>query len=373
MPRVLTITGFADVHALAIERAIRLQGGESTIWNISDFPRHQRISSLVDDAGESHVNVLQRDHSVITGPFDVVWNRRALSKNLYSEGLHEGDMDFVRHETTLFLRSLYLSSFRDAFWLNAPLNKFQADAKLAQILAAKACGLYVPPTLVSNDPEQVLAFVERYGWNVIVKSFHGHAWNVGGGPEEQLYVNYAARVKAEALTPEAIAACPAIYQRLVEKAFELRIVLCGESLMAIKIDSQIRQDTAIDFRSGQGTLPLSEYALPDDVQAKLIQFAKALGIVFGSIDAIITPNNEFVFLEVNEQGQFLWCELNNPDIPVTQFVTDFLMYGRADFRWERPERPMRLAEIEDAEFKHNFSHLMSQNEYAELNNKNGYG
>lgn len=39
-------------------------------------------------------------------------------------------------------------------------------------------------------------------------------------------------------------------------------------------------------------------------------------------------------------------------------------------RWERP---VRLAEIEDAELKNNLSHLTSQIEYAKLNDKNCYG
>ncbi|MEJ2669125.1 MAG: MvdD family ATP-grasp ribosomal peptide maturase, partial [Gammaproteobacteria bacterium] len=33
-----------------------------------------------------------------------------------------------------------------------------------------------------------------------------------------------------------------------------------------------------------------------------------LGLNFGCIDMILTPDDEFVFLEVNPNGQWLWVE-----------------------------------------------------------------
>ena len=33
-----------------------------------------------------------------------------------------------------------------------------------------------------------------------------------------------------------------------------------------------------------------------------------LGLEFGAIDLIITPQGNYVFLEVNGNGQFLWAE-----------------------------------------------------------------
>src|SRR5882672_6715415 len=40
--------------------------------------------------------------------------------------------------------------------------------------------------------------------------------------------------------------------------------------------------------------------------------AELLGLAFGCIDLIVTPEGEHIFLEVNEMGQFLWVEQDEP-------------------------------------------------------------
>ncbi len=52
---------------------------------------------------------------------------------------------------------------------------------------------------------------------------------------------------------------------------------------------------------------------------------KKLGLVFGCFDFIVTPDNEYYFLEINEQGQFLWIEEVNPDIKMLDAFVNFLI------------------------------------------------
>ncbi|WP_019217958.1 hypothetical protein [Legionella tunisiensis] len=53
---------------------------------------------------------------------------------------------------------------------------------------------------------------------------------------------------------------------------------------------------------------------------------KCLGIIFGCFDFIVSTDNELYFMEINEQGQFLWIEEINPEINMLetwiQFLTD---------------------------------------------------
>ena len=51
-----------------------------------------------------------------------------------------------------------------------------------------------------------------------------------------------------------------------------------------------------------------------------------LGIVFGSFDFIVTPDDEYVFLEVNEQGQFLWIEEYNASFHMLDLFVHFLIH-----------------------------------------------
>lgn len=50
-----------------------------------------------------------------------------------------------------------------------------------------------------------------------------------------------------------------------------------------------------------------------------------LGLLFGCIDLMVTPDDDYVFLEVNEMGQFLWIERANPDIRMLDTFCDFLI------------------------------------------------
>jgi D-alanine-D-alanine ligase-like ATP-grasp enzyme len=46
--------------------------------------------------------------------------------------------------------------------------------------------------------------------------------------------------------------------------------------------------------------------LPTGIVKKIQKFAQFSGIKCGSIDMIVTPNDEYYFLEVNSVGQFQW-------------------------------------------------------------------
>lgn len=224
----------------------------------------------------------------------------------------------------------------------------------------------VPDTLVTNRADELRSFVaEREA--VVTKSFHGSMWTTQHRDgRRQTYANYTALLDPELIDGRSVAVCPSIYQACINKKFELRILLCGSTLMAVKIDSQLSSRTLIDFRPGQSSLPLEEYELPAEVQSKILKFARRLGIVFGSFDFIVTPDEQYVFLEVNEQGQFLWIEENNPDIPILQLVTDFMLAGDADFVWQRPKRRLRLADVETDALRARYAEEINSDDYRQV-------
>lgn len=61
-----------------------------------------------------------------------------------------------------------------------------------------------------------------------------------------------------------------------------------------------------------------------------------LGIVFGCFDFIVTPQGDYVFLEVNEMGQFLFVE-EWTGMPLLDAFCSFLTAGNVDYPWD-PER-----------------------------------
>jgi hypothetical protein len=60
-----------------------------------------------------------------------------------------------------------------------------------------------------------------------------------------------------------------------------------------------------------------------------------LGLVFGSIDMIVTPDGEHVFLEVNPNGQFDWVA-RRAGLPIYEALAALLLAGRVRERSEEP-------------------------------------
>ncbi len=48
--------------------------------------------------------------------------------------------------------------------------------------------------------------------------------------------------------------------------------------------------------------------LPGDVEARLRDLMRRLGLVYGAIDMRRTPDGQYVFLEINPAGQWLFVE-----------------------------------------------------------------
>src|SRR5205814_1443876 len=108
---------------------------------------------------------------------------------------------------------------------------------------------------------------------------------------------------------ESVALAPTILQPYVDKAAELRCVVIGKEIFCAKINSQANENTRKDWRAAKpGECEHENFSLPAHVEASIHRLMDALEINFASMDVILTPEGEFVFLEANPNGQWLWLE-----------------------------------------------------------------
>jgi hypothetical protein len=59
------------------------------------------------------------------------------------------------------------------------------------------------------------------------------------------------------------------------------------------------------------------------VQASIRRLMDSFGLNFASLDMIVTPEGDFVFLELNPNGQWLWLELEL-GLPLVASMADLL-------------------------------------------------
>ncbi|MNG07036.1 hypothetical protein D3C84_903210 [compost metagenome] len=57
-----------------------------------------------------------------------------------------------------------------------------------------------------------------------------------------------------------------------------------------------------------GALPHELIELNGRMKEQILEFMKNLGLTFGCLDFLENKNGEYIFLEINPSGQWLWIE-----------------------------------------------------------------
>jgi len=270
-------------------------------------------------------------HRVAFRDICAAWFRR--SRNLFpapqSLNVLHGDLDnFVKVQSTATLAALFGSL--QTLWVGQPSKLRHADIKPLQLAAASKAGLKIPPTLISNDPSRAAAFVDGLGdAECAIKPLIATRANDGEADRLPLTTTLP---RGHSL--DSVALAPTILQPYVEKAYELRCVVIGERIFSARLNSQANEVTRKDWRAGDldhGELEHVIFDLPKHVEAALRRLMRSFGINFASIDLIVTPDDEFVFLDLNPNGQWLWLEMEL-GLRLVASMADLLMteYSRTE-------------------------------------------
>ncbi len=132
-------------------------------------------------------------------------------------------------------------------------------------------------------------------------------------------------IDVNTINQEGLRGCPCLFQKYVSKRFELRVHVIGDTVLSCQIDSQVNEKTKIDWRNYDlGNTPHRSHTLDPLIEKRCIDVVKKLGLVFGIIDIVVTPENEYVFLECNAQGHWLWIE-ELTSLPITQTLCDYIL------------------------------------------------
>lgn len=338
--RVLILTHPGDAHAFAVAEALERKGAEALLWHTPDFP-HRSGETLRFTGERLDVELRGPDLSADGDGWTSVWNRRpvfALDEDL----LHPADLAFARQSCETFRKGLMSLLAPDAFWVNPP-EAVAVHTKPRAHRAAVEAGFRVPDTLYGNDPETIRRFVAEQGGRVIYKPMVTSFWRSG----DQVEAPYANLVTAEMLgDDDLLQAAPGIYQAPVPKAFEVRLTALGDSLLAARIDSQETESGHLDWRRAYGELHFERIAVPERIATATRNLLDRLGFNFAAVDLIVTPKGEWVFLEANQSGQFLFLE-SDTGLPLLDACAEMLLQGRRDFSLHKGTAEVRFDEVSE--------------------------
>lgn len=192
-----------------------------------------------------------------------------------------------------------------------------------QFAAARA-GLKVPDSLITTNKKAIEAFAVPPA-RIITKSINEGLvfFNKGYGAYSE-----TTEMKAEDRSGLADTFFPSLVQKYVEKFAELRIFFIHDQVYAMAIFSQQNEQTKLDYRNYDRVNPNRNvpFALPGDIKEKLIRFMSTIQLNCGSVDMILTPDNEYIFLEVNPIGQF--GMVSRPcNYGLEKLIAHYLSYG----------------------------------------------
>jgi glutathione synthase/RimK-type ligase-like ATP-grasp enzyme len=198
----------------------------------------------------------------------------------------------------------------------------RAELKGVQLVTAAKLGFELPPTLVTTSPREFLAFYREHGGNLISKLPSSTLHKL----EHATIARYTQVVSTRDVGhAESLRQCPIIFQAYVPKRLEIRVTVVGSTIFAAEIHSQYTHRTRHDWRRYDhvGT-PYLPHALPDETAERCVRLVAELGLCYGAIDLVLTPDGRYVFLEINPNGQYLWIE-QATGMPISDALCDLLL------------------------------------------------
>jgi ATP-GRASP peptide maturase of grasp-with-spasm system len=185
------------------------------------------------------------------------------------------------------------------------INSFltASNDKTNYLLQASLCGLAIPDSIICDNQDELSTFFNKHEGKVICKSINeGFSAKVNGF----VYYNQTNLVSSSDVQNCDKSFFPSLFQKNIDKFIELRIFYIHGEFYAMAIFSQQNEKTRIDFRNYDRENPNRNlpYQLPKDIEEKLNKFMNTIDMNCGSIDMILTNDNEYIFLEVNPVGQF---------------------------------------------------------------------
>ena len=325
--KVLVVTRSDEPNVQRVIPILRAKGVPVVRMNTDTFLYDTEITFLSTKKDDELVLHCPESGVLSLSEVQSVWYRRPPTPKAHpnTNPLYK---EFAENESGKFLWSAWSTLKSPAVqWVNHPLAlKLLEFNKLYQLRAAANVGLLIPETLVTNKVGEAIVFCEKHGGRVALKTFGGN--NLKDARGNNLVIYTRGITKRELLEhSDGMKYAPVMLENYVPKKIELRVTVVGDAIFACGIHSQDSSRTKDDWRKYDFPKVKHEvFTLPKGIQEKLLRFMKSLDISFGAIDMVLTPDDDFTFLEVNPSGQWGWIEAIT-GMPISEAIANLLMRG----------------------------------------------
>lgn len=235
-----------------------------------------------------------------------IWYRRPVTPATPAGVVSAQAIQYSMEEGDYFLRSLW-KLLGDRKWVSTPHSIKYANSKLHQLRVARELGFKIPKSLATTDPDAVRRFYNECNGKIIIKPFATNVLEYG----TEIAVMYTSRVTEEDMAHvDQVRKAISFFQEEVEKHHEIRVTVIGDDVFVARIDSQSDERRELDWRrtsteKAQWQVDDAPYWLKHTCRKMVALY----NLSYGAFDFAVTDSGEYVFFELNPNGQWAWQEL----------------------------------------------------------------
>jgi MvdC family ATP-grasp ribosomal peptide maturase len=319
---VLVLTHSDDTFTIdRVADGLRLRGARPVRVDTDLFPAELSLAMGFDRDTTEHALTLAGE-TFCASDVRAIYNRRVWKPRLDPD-LDETFREGCARESTATLRA-FLSGLSHARWIDPPLTVTAAEDKPRQLREARAAGLTIPRTIITNDPARVRDFHRSLGGPMVTKMLSPLSY---GMQASAFFVHTSLVDPGDLDDLDSLRLCPMVFQELIPKRIELRVIYVAGRCFTGSIDTSKSERAQVDWRrASPDEVRWERHELDPDVAVRLHTLMQRLGLAYGAADFIVTPEGHHVFLEVNPSGEWGMVE-HDLGLPIGDALAAALVDG----------------------------------------------
>jgi len=254
----------------------------------------------------------------------------------FLDDYNELDKRIISQESQAFLEGLF-GSLGEAVWFSHPYYLRIAGHKPYQLRVAGSVGFLVPDYIISNESSKLHDFAAKHQ-QVVFKPISSH--NTGFAHQ-----GYWISILVKNYKPDDLASLvknkppsPCFLQQYIHKEFDARVTVVNHEVISIAIKPKSESTDNVDWRANLPQYDHIPIECPEGIKQSIIAYQKHMKLNFGAFDFAVDRDGRWWFLECNQNGQWLWLELET-GLPISKIMAESLALVRRPLITETPLLP----------------------------------
>ncbi len=226
------------------------------------------------------INIRNKFWDIDTSEVHAIYYRKISFQNL--SNVFDKKYHYYIHREIFSIVEGVIESF-DGICLSKPSILRKADNKIVQLKYAQEIGLVIPELNICNSSSHLKEFLNKY--ECIVKPISYGKIENGNNP----LVMQTNKVNKD-ISCQTLPYSPAYFQKFIEKDFDVRVTIVGNTIFPVKIFSKNK----VDWRKDYKTLRYEPFTLPPEIEKMCMLFLEQLNLTFGAIDFLVKDNKYYL-------------------------------------------------------------------------------